>query len=139
MGVIPSKVPRYFFKLFAKSGIYRGVRLTSNHLALLILGLFLGPWPGQIASQAAHTRAQLVIAAEQAKPGETVWAGVHLRMDPKWHTYWRNSGASGLPTNIDWDLPAGVTPGNIQWPVPEKHTDSEFITYIYKDEVVLVF
>ena len=137
MGVNPSKVPRYFFKLFAKSGIYRGVRLASNHLVLLILGFFLGPWPGQI-THAAHTKANLVLAAEQAKPGETVWAGVHLRMDPKWHTYWRNSGASGLPTNIDWDLPEGVTPGDLQWPVPEKHTDSEFITYIYKDEVVLL-
>jgi ornithine carbamoyltransferase len=27
-------------------------------------------------------------------------------MEPAWHTYWENSGDSGLPTHIDWNLPA---------------------------------
>jgi thiol:disulfide interchange protein DsbD len=59
-------------------------------------------------------------------------------MDPNWHTYWRNPGAAGMPTTIDWHLPAGVTAGAIQWPVPEKLPDPDLTTYIYKDEVVLL-
>ena len=91
-----------------------------------------------LCAEAAHTRARLLVAADPVRPGETVLAGVHLRMDKGWHTYWRNSGASGAPTTIEWELPKGVTAGAIQWPVPEKLPDDDLTTYIYQDEVVLL-
>lgn len=84
------------------------------------------------------TEARLVLAAETVRPGDTVMAGVHLRMAEQWHTYWRNSGASGMPTTIDWELPAGVSAGEIQWPVPEKLTEEGLTTYVYHDDVVLL-
>jgi thiol:disulfide interchange protein DsbD len=90
------------------------------------------------SAHAAHTQAHLVLAAETARPGDTVLAGVQLRMDPRWHTYWRNPGASGMETRIEWQLPAGVTAGAIQWPVPEKLPDEDLTTYIYTNEVVLL-
>ena len=65
-------------------------------------------------------------------------AGVHLRMKPHWHTYWRNPGGSGQATSIDWQLPPGVTAGEIQWPVPEKLPAEELTTYIYDNDVVLL-
>ena len=96
-----------------------------------------GALSGQ-AAQAAHTQARLVLAAEAARPGDTVLAGVHLRMDPRWHTYWRNAGASAAPTKIEWQLPAGVTAGEIQWPVPEKLPADDLTAYIYENDVVLL-
>jgi len=87
---------------------------------------------------AAHTQARLVLSADGARPGDTVMAGVHLRMDPHWHTYWKNPGASGSATTIEWQLPAGVTAGPTQWPVPEKLPDKDLTTYIYQNEVVLL-
>jgi thiol:disulfide interchange protein DsbD len=97
-------------------------------------------WFGLIglSAHAAHTQVRLVLAAETARPGDTVLAGVRLRMDPRWHTYWRNPGASGIATKIAWELPPGVTAGPIQWPVPEKLPDEDFTTYIYTNEVVLL-
>jgi len=80
----------------------------------------------------------LIVAAEAARPDETVLAGIRMRMDPQWHTYWQNPGASGLATSIKWNLPEGVTAGDIQWPVPEKYPPDEFATYVYHDEVVLL-
>ena len=76
-----------------------------------------------LSAQAAHTQARLVLAADVARPSETVLAGIHLHMEKGWHTYWRNSGGSGMPTTIDWKLPKGVTAGSIFWPVPEKLPD----------------
>ena len=90
------------------------------------------------SSQAANTTARLVLSHETVKPGETVWAGVHLRMAPKWHTYWENGGDSGGPTKIDWALPAGVTAGEILWPVPEKYEVEGLITYVYHNEAMLL-
>ena len=91
-----------------------------------------------VSARAAHTQARLLLAAETARPGDTVLAGVRLQMDPRWHTYWRNPGASGMATTIEWQLPPGVSAGDIQWPVPEKLPDEDLTTYVYKDEVVLL-
>ncbi len=90
------------------------------------------------SAQVAHTRATLLLSADAARPGDTILAGVRLEMDPGWHTYWRNSGASGMPTKIDWQLPAGITTGPTSWPLPEKLPEPDLTTYVYNDEVVLV-
>ena len=105
-----------------------------------ILNFLVVAWVGLtgLAANAAHTQARLFLAADTARPGDTVLAGVQLRMDPRWHTYWRNPGASGMATKIDWELPKGVTPGNILWPVPAKLPDEDLTTYIYTNEVVLL-
>ncbi len=90
------------------------------------------------AGQAAHTSAQLLLLATTAPAGDTVLAGVRMTMEPGWHTYWKNPGAAGTPTKIEWQLPPGVTAGEIQWPLPEKLPPAEVTTYGYQDEVVLL-
>jgi thiol:disulfide interchange protein DsbD len=87
---------------------------------------------------AANTEARLILSHESASPGETILAGVQLRMEPGWHTYWQNGGDSGAPTTIDWTLPKGVTAGGIQWPVPEKYVMEGETTFVYHNEVVLL-
>ena len=57
-----------------------------------------------LVARAAHTQATLVLSDDTAKPGDTVWAGVALKMEPEWHTYWKNSGDAGMPTTIAWQL-----------------------------------
>ena len=105
-----------------------------------MLNLFCVAWfcLAGLPARAAHTQATLLLGAETARPGDTVLAGVRLRMDPDWHTYWRNPGGSGMATTIDWQLPVGITAGAIQWPVPEMLPDEDLTTYIYRDEVVLL-
>lgn len=89
-------------------------------------------------AKAAHTEAELLLANASARPGDTVLAGVRMQMEPEWHTYWKNSGASGIATSIEWELPKGITAGEIQWPVPKKLPPDELTTYIYENEVVLL-
>lgn len=90
------------------------------------------------AAHAAHTQATLLLSADTVKSGDTIYAGIDLRMQSGWHTYWKNSGAAGLPTKIDWQLPAGITAGDIQWPLPEKFPPVEVTTYGYENEVILI-
>jgi thiol:disulfide interchange protein DsbD len=91
---------------------------------------------------APRTQTRLILSADSAKPGETIWAGVELKMPQPLHTYWRNGGDSGSPTTVTWSLPAGVTAGEIEWPVPEKEVQSagdvSLVTYGYKDTVLLL-
>jgi thiol:disulfide interchange protein DsbD len=87
---------------------------------------------------AHHTQAKLILSADTAKPGDTIWAGLDLKMEPGWHTYWKNPGDAGSPTKIEWTLPPGISAGEIQWPLPEKLPPAEVTTYGYENEVVLL-
>ncbi|MGB8370823.1 MAG: protein-disulfide reductase DsbD family protein [Limisphaerales bacterium] len=91
-----------------------------------------------LVAHAAHTQVRLILSADTARPGDTVLVGVDLKMEPGWHTYWKNPGAAGMATKIEWQLPPGVTAGEIQWPLPEKLPPAEVTTYGYDDEVVLL-
>jgi thiol:disulfide interchange protein DsbD len=105
-------------------------RNASAQIALPSLG---GALPA-----AHHTQAKLILSADTAKPGDTVWAGVDMKMEPDWHTYWKNPGAAGLATKIEWQLPRGISAGEIQWPLPEKFPPVEVTTYGYSNEVMLL-
>ena len=48
-----------------------------------------------------------VAGGNGAGAGKTVWVGLQLAHKPEWHTYWKNSGDSGLPTTLQWTLPEG--------------------------------
>lgn len=106
-----------------------------------------------VSADAAATRASVVLPVSVARPGTIITAAVRLEMSPGWHTYWRNSGASGIPTAIKWQLPAGISAGEINWPVPEKYVpekvdadgkaipgslDYEQTTYVHHEEAVLL-
>lgn len=86
----------------------------------------------------AKTRAELLLEADAAPPGETVMAAVRLQMAKGWHTYWRNPGESGKATEISWQLPDGVSADEILWPPPEVHSASGMTTYVYHNEVFLL-
>ena len=90
------------------------------------------------AARAAHTQVSLLLPANPAAPGTTLLVGVNLKMDPGWHTYWKNPGESGIATRIDWQLPPGVTAGEIQWPLPQVLPPAEVTTYGYHEDVVLL-
>ena len=90
------------------------------------------------ATSAAHTAARSLLSHDAVKPGETFWAGIQLRMDPGWHTYWRNAGDSGKPATVAWKLPSGITAGEISWPTPQKLTKAGLTTYVYHNEAILL-
>lgn len=79
----------------------------------------------------------LAHAPNGVDPGKTVWVGLQLRHQPDWHTYWKNSGDSGLATSLSWTLPAGVQAGDIAWPLPVKIPIGTLANYGYKDTVLL--
>ena len=87
---------------------------------------------------AHHTQVKLVLSAETAKPGDTIWAGVDLKMEPGWHTYWKNPGEAGMATSIKWQLPPGISAGETEWPLPEKFPPIEVTTYGYTNETMLL-
>ncbi len=85
-----------------------------------------------------HVEAELVTDKAAAQPGQPFVVGLKLRMEPQWHTYWKNPGDSGLPTRIQWVLPEGWKAAPIQWPYPQNLPVGPLMNYGYEDEVVLL-
>ncbi len=85
-----------------------------------------------------HSEAVLISETESIRPGEPFTVGLHLTLDPEWHSYWKNPGDSGEATSITWRLPEGFDAGEIQWPVPEAISFPPLVSYGYFDEVLLL-
>lgn len=113
-----------------------------------VLGMTLGGvpgiTPGALADESRvhasdHVRAKLVSDANGVSPGQTFMIALHQDMDPHWHTYWRNPGDSGEPTDIQWTVSDGVSVGALVWPTPEAISVAGVLTnYGYEDEVLLM-
>ena len=85
-----------------------------------------------------QVRAELMAhAPDGVDPGNTVWVGLQLAHQPEWHTYWKSSGDSGQPTSLNWTLPAGVSAGEIAWPLPVKIPIGTLANYGYDGTVLL--
>ncbi|HED11203.1 MAG TPA: thiol:disulfide interchange protein, partial [Caldithrix abyssi] len=102
--------------------------------------LFLAPivLSAQSTARSENVEASLVPEVTAVAPGQTFTVALRMRMDPGWHTYWRNGGDSGLPTEIVWDLPQGFKTGEIQWPYPEWIETPPLVTLGYHDEIYLL-
>ncbi len=85
-----------------------------------------------------QVRAELLVHAPQGiQAGQTFWLGLQIEHQPDWHTYWQNPGDSGLPTRLQWQLPAGLQAGDIVWPLPKKFPIGTLANYGYEGRLLL--
>lgn len=117
-------------------------RWVLGWLALVWLGPVLAQgWLSAAGAAVLHTeqvRAELLLhAPDGVASGRTVWLGLQLEHAPDWHTYWKNPGDSGLATELQWQLPPGLTAGPVAWPTPSKFPLGELANYGYGSTVLL--
>jgi DsbC/DsbD-like thiol-disulfide interchange protein len=91
-------------------------------------------WDGQ-----THSAARL-IAGAMSKNHDTPFlrAGIEIRLDPGWQTYWRDPGDSGAPPVFDFSGSENVKSVNVLWPAPERFPDGAGGNSIgYRNHVIL--
>ncbi len=104
-------------------------------VCLLLLSLAS---PAQTTLRNEQVQVELLAHAPQGvQAGQTFWLGLKIAHAPHWHTYWQNPGDSGLPTQLNWQLPAGLQAGEIAWPVPKKIPIGDLANYGYEGTVLL--
>jgi len=90
------------------------------------------------AQQSPHARVDLLAKQDALVPGSDLRLGVHFALDAGWHIYWTNPGDSGQPPVFKWQLPSGVSVGEIDWPRPERmQSTAQLADYGYHGEVLL--
>jgi DsbC/DsbD-like thiol-disulfide interchange protein len=77
------------------------------------------PWDGEL-----HAATRL-IAGASVKSTDANWAraGIEIRLDPGWKTYWRYPGDSGVPPTLDFAGSENVKSVTALWPAPIRFAD----------------
>lgn len=65
-----------------------------------------------------HTTVELVAETASVAPGKPLTLALRMTPQPKWHTYWKNPGDSGMETTVTWTLPDGFKAGELEYPTP---------------------
>jgi DsbC/DsbD-like thiol-disulfide interchange protein len=86
-----------------------------------------------------HAAARLIAGTMIAKPeSSVVRAGLEIRLQPGWKTYWRYPGDSGSPPSFSFAGSENVKSVTVQWPAPEEFPDGAGGHAIgYKGDVIL--
>ena len=92
------------------------------------------PWDTE-----SHAAARLVGGAARAASGTNrLRAGIEIRLDPGWKTYWRYPGDSGVPPTIDFAGSENIKSVTTLWPAPHRFADgANGYSVGYVDDVVL--
>jgi DsbC/DsbD-like thiol-disulfide interchange protein len=92
----------------------------------------VGPWAGNAPSQS-----RLILESAQYAGTGTQRAGVQIKLEPGWWTYWRAPGASGVPPMFDWSGSENLAEEpEMIWPVPLRSVAYGEELNLYKNEVV---
>jgi thiol:disulfide interchange protein DsbD len=111
--------------------------LLAGLVALVALSV-LPPSPSLAAPvRSGHIESELVSASRGVSPGGEVRLALRQKIDKDWHTYWRNSGDSGAPTELTWTLPPGWSAGDLAWAPPSRKPIGPLMNYGYSGEVLL--
>ena len=98
---------------------------------LLSLLLLAAPAAAQDAP-APKVHARLVAEDKAVAPGGAITIALEEKIAAEWHTYWKNPGDAGAPTEIAWTLPSGWKAEAIQWPRPKRLPVGPLMDYGYE-------
>jgi DsbC/DsbD-like thiol-disulfide interchange protein len=78
-----------------------------------------------------------LIAGANPSGAESLRAGIEIKMQPAWHTYWRYPGDSGVPPRFSFSGSDNVAAVKVFYPAPQAFTDAAGTTIGYKGNVIL--
>jgi DsbC/DsbD-like thiol-disulfide interchange protein len=85
-----------------------------------------------------HGTLELVAQDQWISASHTIHLGLHFQLEKGWHIYWVNPGDSGEPPRVKWQLPAGASVGEMEWPTPRRLGTSSIVDFGYEDDVMLI-
>jgi thiol:disulfide interchange protein DsbD len=85
-----------------------------------------------------HGTLELIAEKQWITGGHPFNAALRFHLEKGWHVYWVNPGDSGEPPRVQWNLPAGITAGAIEWPAPRRLGTTTIVDYGYEDAVTLI-
>ena len=66
-------------------------------------------------AETKNAKINILLAEDLSNVGKEFIVGLKFKLTPGWHIYWKNPGDSGLPPEINWNLPEGIEFKEILW------------------------
>jgi DsbC/DsbD-like thiol-disulfide interchange protein len=123
---------------------FNRLRRTAAPLAIAICAMSLlaagnasaaddaSPWDGDARS------AMRVVAGSSATPERAaIRAGIEIRLQKGWHTYWRYPGDAGVPPRFDFAGSQNIKSIEVLWPAPQRIPEQGLVTIGYTGDVIL--
>jgi DsbC/DsbD-like thiol-disulfide interchange protein len=112
----------------ATLGAILGIGIAGASLAAVASA---SPW-----IDSTNSKVRLVSGTIDLDGAPTLLAGIQLRMNPGWKTYWKNPGDSGVPPSFDWAGSKNLKHAEVLYPAPHRFVDAGGMAIGYDDEVV---
>ena len=77
-----------------------------------------------------------LIAGANKNGADSLRAGIEIKMQPGWHTYWRYPGDSGVPPRFSFSGSDNLATVKVLYPAPHAFTDEAGTTIGYKGSVI---
>jgi DsbC/DsbD-like thiol-disulfide interchange protein len=107
-------------------------------LAVLLMMSAVAGATAQDASAWQKDRQSSLRLLAGTRDGAAALGGIELRLDPGWHTYWRDPGDSGVPPRFDFSRSENVDSVSVLFPAPKQFEDGAGGQSLgYQDQVVL--
>ena len=85
------------------------------------------------------SQTRLLVGAMPSAQGQpTYYAGLEIKMEPGWKTYWRQPGDDGgIPPYFNWSKSVNLKDTKVLYPTPKRFTEKTGVSIGYKKHVVL--
>lgn len=108
---------------------------------LLLIFALLVPLPAWGAAsdwaENAESRVRLITPWQVAPKSGELRMGLHFKLTPEWHVYWKNSGDAGFPPVVVFQKAPGLGEAELLWPAPDRfELPGNLVAFGYEDEVV---
>ena len=91
------------------------VTLSVACMAVAVRAEDSSPW-----QRDAHSAVRLLAGSRN---GAVLLGGIDIQLQPRWHTYWRTPGDSGVPPRFDFSKSDNIEAVTVLWPAPMKFDD----------------
>lgn len=111
--------------------------IIAAYLSIALSGVALAVIAGSSPWVASNNSKSRLIGGTVDIDGEpTLLAGVQMRMDDGWKTYWKYPGDSGVPPGFDWSGSKNLKSAEVLFPAPHRFIDGGGTAIGYSQDVV---
>ncbi len=108
------------------------MRFLIGSLLISFLAFAGGAQANMVSTE--RTETSLIADVRAIHAGQKFWTVLHIKMQPGWHTYWKNPGDSGTSPILTWTLPNGFVAGEIQYLAPDREAVGPLVDYAYSND-----
>ena len=116
---------------------YKSLSVKLSLFLILLLTTSSSLWSDSFF-QASDSTIEVISESKTMQKGDELLLGLNFKLNPGWHTYWKNPGDAGEGASVTWQLPKGFQASEILWPGPEAIPVEPLMTFGYEDEITLL-